>query len=39
MGNVGHKKRVPDLPGYKARFYSPALGRFLQTDPVGYTDG
>jgi RHS repeat-associated protein len=21
---------------YKARFYSPALGRFLQTDPVGY---
>ncbi len=66
MGNVGHKKRVPDLPGYgepnttaglrfrytgqqllgplnlyyyKARFYSPALGRFLQTDPVGYRDG
>ncbi|EIC30148.1 RHS repeat-associated core domain-containing protein [Methylomicrobium album] len=24
---------------YKARFYSPALGRFLQTDPVGYQDG
>jgi RHS repeat-associated protein len=23
---------------YKARFYSPALGRFLQTDPVGYAD-
>jgi RHS repeat-associated protein len=23
---------------YKARFYSPALGRFLQTDPVGYKD-
>jgi RHS repeat-associated protein len=21
---------------YKARFYSPVLGRFLQTDPVGY---
>ena len=21
---------------YKARFYSPSLGRFLQTDPVGY---
>ncbi|SFW14793.1 RHS repeat-associated core domain-containing protein, partial [Nitrosovibrio sp. Nv17] len=21
---------------YKARFYSPTLGRFLQTDPVGY---
>ncbi|WP_256324091.1 RHS repeat-associated core domain-containing protein [Nitrosospira multiformis] len=21
---------------YKARFYSPALGRFLQTDPIGY---
>ena len=23
---------------YKARVYSPALGRFLQTDPVGYQD-
>ena len=23
---------------YKARIYSPALGRFLQTDPVGYED-
>ena len=21
---------------YKARIYSPTLGRFLQTDPVGY---
>jgi RHS repeat-associated protein len=31
------------LPGlnlyyYKARFYSPQLGRFLQTDPIGYKD-
>jgi RHS repeat-associated protein len=23
---------------YKARMYSPALGRFLQTDPIGYED-
>lgn len=23
---------------YKARAYNPALGRFLQTDPVGYAD-
>ena len=23
---------------YKARFYNPSLGRFLQTDPVGYQD-
>ncbi|TWB43906.1 RHS repeat-associated core domain-containing protein [Nitrospirillum pindoramense] len=23
---------------YKARAYSPALGRFLQTDPIGYKD-
>jgi len=23
---------------YKARLYSPTLGRFLQTDPVGYED-
>ncbi|WP_445369953.1 RHS repeat-associated core domain-containing protein (plasmid) [Methylomonas sp. BW4-1] len=24
---------------YKARMYSPAIGRFLQTDPIGYQDG
>ena len=24
---------------YKARMYSPTLGRFMQTDPVGYADG
>jgi RHS repeat-associated protein len=24
---------------YKARAYSPALGRFLQTDPIGFADG
>jgi uncharacterized protein RhaS with RHS repeats len=24
---------------YKARIYSPTLGRFLQTDPAGYVDG
>ncbi|WP_379548471.1 RHS repeat-associated core domain-containing protein [Qipengyuania sp. DSG2-2] len=23
---------------YKARFYSPILGRFLQVDPIGYED-
>jgi RHS repeat-associated protein len=23
---------------YRARYYSPLLGRFLQTDPIGYTD-
>jgi len=24
---------------YKARVYNPSLGRFLQTDPIGYQDG
>ena len=24
---------------YRARIYSPALGRFLQSDPLGYVDG
>lgn len=24
---------------YKARFYSPLIGRFLQTDPIGYEGG
>src|SRR5690606_17186336 len=23
---------------YKARMYSPTLGRFMQTDPIGYED-
>ncbi|HEY0924151.1 RHS repeat-associated core domain-containing protein [Rheinheimera pacifica] len=27
-----------DLNYYKARIYHPRLGRFLQTDPVGYED-
>jgi RHS repeat-associated protein len=31
---------IPELGmyHYKARIYSPTLGRFLQTDPVGYED-
>jgi len=31
---------IPELGMYyyKARIYSPTLGRFLQTDPVGYED-
>jgi len=24
---------------YRARYYNPAIGRFLQTDPIGYGDG
>ncbi|WP_080572831.1 RHS repeat domain-containing protein [Sphingobium yanoikuyae] len=32
---------IPELGMYyyKARFYSPTLGRFMQTDPIGYADG
>lgn len=32
---------IPELGmyHYKARIYSPTLGRFMQTDPVGYKDG
>ena len=26
------------LYNYKARWYSPSLGRFMQTDPIGYQD-
>jgi RHS repeat-associated protein len=29
---------LPDLTYYKARIYAPQLGRFLQTDPIGYED-
>lgn len=32
--------RLPELGmyHYKSRLYSPTLGRFLQTDPIGYED-
>ncbi|MEM6538893.1 MAG: RHS repeat-associated core domain-containing protein [Pseudomonadota bacterium] len=32
---------IPELGmyHYKARAYSPTLGRFMQTDPIGYADG
>jgi RHS repeat-associated protein len=32
---------IPELGQYhyKARAYSPTLGRFMQTDPIGYADG
>ena len=32
---------IPELGAYyyKARIYNPALGRFMQTDPIGYEDG
>jgi RHS repeat-associated protein len=46
--NAGNKGRfgytgqawIPELGlwYYKARFYSPTLGRFMQTDPIGYED-
>jgi RHS repeat-associated protein len=44
-GNIGRygytgQLWVPQLGlwYYKARFYSPTLGRFMQTDPIGYKD-
>jgi RHS repeat-associated protein len=42
VGRFGYTGQtwVPELGlwYYKARFYSPTVGRFLQTDPVGYKD-
>ena len=45
-GNVGRfgytgQSWLPELGMwyYKARMYSPTLGRFMQTDPIGYADG
>ncbi|WP_423605672.1 RHS repeat-associated core domain-containing protein [Sphingomonas sp. MS122] len=44
-GNIGRfqytgQAWIPELGMYyyKARIYSPTLGRFLQTDPIGYDD-
>jgi len=43
IGRFGYTGQVwlPELGMYyyKARIYSPSLGRFLQTDPIGYADG
>ena len=37
FGYTGQQYFAPlGLYHYKARFYSPALGRFLQPDPIGY---
>ncbi|CAG4927215.1 hypothetical protein R69919_05491 [Paraburkholderia gardini] len=39
FGYTGQQYLAPlGLYYYKARMYSPELGRFLQTDPVGYRD-
>ena len=45
-GNMGRfqyagQMRYDDigLYNYKARMCSPSLGRFMQTDPIGYADG
>ncbi len=42
VGRFGYTGQVwlPELGMwyYKARIYSPTLGRFLQTDPIGYKD-
>jgi RHS repeat-associated protein len=43
MGRFGYTGQawLPEigLSYYKARIYSPTLGRFLQADPIGYADG
>jgi RHS repeat-associated protein len=43
VGRFGYTGQtfIPEigLNYYKARMYSPTLGRFMQTDPIGYGDG
>lgn len=43
LGRFGYTGQawIPELGlyYYKARIYSPTLGRFMQTDPIGYGDG
>lgn len=43
MGRFGYTGQawLPELGlwYYKARMYSPRLGRFMQTDPIGYANG
>ena len=35
---TGREQDATGLYYYRARYYQPAWGRFLQTDPVGYKD-
>ena len=43
IGSFGYTGQLwlPELGAYyyKARIYNPTLGRFMQTDPIGYGDG
>ena len=43
FGRFGYTGQVwlpeVELNYYKARMYAPTLGRFMQTDPIGYGDG
>ena len=41
QGSPETQRWLPEagLYHYKARMYSPTLGRFMQTDPIGYADG
>ncbi len=43
LGRFGYTGQMwlaePGMWYYKARMYSPTLGRFMQTDPIGYGDG
>lgn len=36
---TGQAWMAPGIYNYRARAYAPALGRFLQTDPIGYAAG
>ena len=36
---TGQARMAPGLYNYRARAYAPALGRFLQPDPIGYAAG
>ncbi len=42
MPTYGYAGREPDATGliyYRARYYHPHIGRFTQTDPLGFIDG
>lgn len=38
QGYTGHIEDETGLTYMQARFYDPVIGRFLQTDPIGYED-
>jgi RHS repeat-associated protein len=39
IGSAGYGRRASAFGNYRARIYNPAMGRFMQSDPIGHEGG